>query len=156
MTETDESPKTSRWSWLLWWQIDQAKLEKQVTQYDTLEIRESMRGISVLCIAAIVALDVCFIAFGQTGSTYAADLYAPPVAMTVLAVFIYLGHRWAMLGAMIVWTAGKFFSVAMGVGNTHGQGQLVLQIVWWCIFMHPFYFAFRVEQDRRALAAWVK
>jgi hypothetical protein len=71
--------------------------------------------------------------------------------MGVLSLFINLGHRWAMIGAMVLWTLEKTFVVLVGLGPAHRGAPLVVgQLIWWCIYMHAFYFALRIEQQRRA------
>jgi hypothetical protein len=58
-----------------------------------------------------------------------------------------------MIAAMVLWTADKAFSL---IDVLHGPGspavRAVIQVVWWCVYMHAFYFAFRVEQERRNAA----
>ena len=151
MAEGTRGEKENRWNWLLWWRIDEAELEKQVSQYSSLKFVHSIRGISVLCLAFSIAITVAFVAFGALGLD--ASAYVDAGIMAALALFIYLGHRWAMLVAMAFWTLEKVLLVAGGVGTAQPNGGLVVgQIIWWCTYMHAFYFAFRVEQKRRELA----
>ena len=136
--------------WLLWWLIDQAQLERQVAQYDSLRFFSSIRGQAVFCFLFVIALTAVLVSFGMTPPSALLDAGL----MAVLAAFIYLGHRWAMIAAMVLWTADKAFSF---VDLLHSPGnpaaRAAIQVIWWCIYMHAFYFAFRVEQERGKLAA---
>jgi len=135
--------------WLAWWLIDQAQLEKQVAQYDTLRFFSAIRGQAAFCLLLSVALTAVFVSFGITPASASLDAGL----MAVLAAFIYFGHRWAMITVMVLWTADKALSF---IDVLNGPGSLAvrsaIQVIWWCIYMHAFYFAFRVEQERRNLA----
>jgi hypothetical protein len=133
-----------KWSWILWWQVDAAELEKQVREHDTLKLWQSARGISVCCILLSIALTALFVALGVFDAYAAVDV----VIMAVLAVFIYRGHRWAMFVAMVLWTLEKALSAWVVIESGRG-GNVLLQVLWWCIYMHAFYLALRVEQQRR-------
>ena len=149
MAQTDGKPKKRFASWLLWWQIDQAQLEKQVAQYNTLRFFSSIRGQAVCCLLLSIALTAVFVSFGITPLSASVDAGL----MAVLAVFIYFGHRWAMITAMVLWTADKGLSFIDVLGGPGSQlGRAVIQVIWWCTYMHAFYFAVRVEQERRKLA----
>src|ERR1700712_867373 len=110
-------PKRSgRWDWLFWWQVDPDKLEEQVDGYKTLRPWQSMRGISALCLLASSALTLAF-AF-LSASAFDPDILVDVGLMLGLAVFIYFGHRWAMIGAMLLWSLEK----VIGVVETGGIG----------------------------------
>ena len=65
----------------------------------------------------------------------------------LIAIFVYLGHRWAILVAMAWWTLEKTLSL---VDLEHlNAGAAISQLVWWCVYMHAFWLAFRVERERR-------
>jgi hypothetical protein len=151
MSDAKAVIRQRRWSWLLWWQIVPADLDLQVEEYETLGFFKSMRGISVCCLVFSMALTAALIAWGVADFWAIADI----AIFVVLAAFIYFGHRWAMVGAMILWTVEKLTSIADGLEGAQ-PGTLVGQVIWWCIFMHAFYFAFRVEQERRKRAGLAK
>jgi hypothetical protein len=142
MKITSGTPKKRRWAWLLWWEIDQLELEKQVTQYDILSPVRSIRGQSVGCLIFSILITGSFVYFG----VFDQSAYFDMSVMAVLAVFIYLGHRWALIAAMLLWTIEKLIGLTNGV--TQGS-NLLMQVIWWCMYMHAFYFAFRVEQERK-------
>jgi hypothetical protein len=141
---TTPKRKRNRLNWLLWWQIDDAELAEHVAQYDTMKFYKSARGASLFCILFSMAVTLAF--------TYSVILSRPAVfadaaLWLLLAVFVALGHRWAFIAAMIYWTLGK---VLAGMDAIEAGSQNVFwQVIWWCIYMHAFWFAFRVEQERK-------
>ena len=148
MSDAAPVAKKNRWDWILWWEIDPAELERQVAEYDSLGFFHSMRGLSVLCLSLSVALTVTLIGFRALG--LGASAFIDAAIMAILALFIYLGHRWASLAAMIIWTTEKVLIAVGGLGTTHVSGAMVIsQLIWWAIYMHAFYFTFRIEQKRQ-------
>jgi len=140
--------KKSRGHWLLWWKVDQVELDKQVSQYDSLGILHSARGMSVLCLAFSSAITLVLVAVSSFGIDSSA--YVDVTLFAFLALFIYLGHRWAMIAAMIFWTLEKGLIIVQGLGPVHTSAGIALgQLLWWSIYMHAFYFALRVEQQKR-------
>jgi hypothetical protein len=138
------------WEWLLWWQIPPEELKRQVEQYDTLRYFQSMRGISVLFLSFAISTTLLFFVIGAGG----VDAYSlfDVALMAVCATFIWLGHRWAMIAAMALWTLEKVSYIADGVSTGNPVG-IITQPIWWAVFLHAFYFAFRIEQERRKLPA---
>jgi hypothetical protein len=64
--------------------------------------------------------------------------YVDAVLFGVLALFIYLGHRWAMIAAMVLWILEKGFLIVLSItANVPNGGSAAMQILWWCVFMHP-------------------
>lgn len=95
-----------------------------------------------------IAPTVVLVSFGITPLSASVDAGL----MAVLTVFIDFGHRWATITAMVLWIADKalsFIDVLSGPGGV--AVRAVIQVFWWCIYMHAFYFAFRIEQGRRKL-----
>jgi hypothetical protein len=142
------SKKKRNWSWLLWWQLDSAELNRQVNQYDTLKFWQSARGISVCCLAFSIAVTAIFVATGTFDNWVLVDA----ALMAALAAFIYFGHRWAMIAAMALWTFEKGVGASLVSQGVH-PSTLIMQVIWWCIYMHAFFLSFRVEQERRKRAA---
>lgn len=148
MTEAIKKRK-STWSWLLWWQIDQEELNAQVLNYKNWGIFKSARGQSALCLLFSIAITSAFVLF----KAFSVDAVGDAALMAILALFIYLGHRWAMISAMVLWTLEKGLYIAAYLNavshGTNGGATGVMQIFWWCLYMHAFYFAFRIEQRRK-------
>lgn len=150
MDEPATASKNKPWVWVVWWQIDPAELDRQVSQYDDLPVYRSMRGISGLCLLFSAAVTAVSAFFGIANID--ATAYLDVATMLLLAVFIFLGHRWAMIGAMMVWTAEKIISLSDTVTLMQSSGGLIVgQLIWWAAYMHAFYFAFRIEQRRRSI-----
>jgi len=131
--------------WLLWWQTDADEIERQATDYHDLTFFKSARGVATALLIFSAVLSAAFIFFDITGPLAAIDI----VAMIVLAMFIYMGHRWASVAAMILWTITKAMMVIDAAQG--GAGTPIGQVIWWCIYMHAFWVAFHVERRRRML-----
>jgi hypothetical protein len=133
------------WSWLLWWNIDATELDAQVANYEDVALLKSPRGLSILCILFSITITVVLLITKIVTDRFA---YVDVGIFAVLGSFIYFGHRWAMIVVMIHWTFERGYLVFLGLNGTIAP-TVVTQIIWWCIYMHAFYFAFRVEQQRR-------
>jgi len=135
MAEEKKEQKSS-WSW----KISGDELKKQIDNYGTLKITKSYRGISFLIIFVILALSVILAIFG-VGDT-STILYSLIIYVPVL-IFVYKGHRWAIIAMMVLWTLEK------GVMLYDGGG--IMQIIWWLIVMPFFWKALQVENERKKI-----
>ncbi len=139
--KTEEKKKSSR-NWLMWWDVKEEEVERQIEGYNTLSIFKSARGQSALFLILSALITFIFIVTGvveEIGKTAYIDI----ALLLVLAFFIYRGQRWAMIGAMGLWTLEKILAV-MG-----GLGSWALQILWWMLFMSAFWLAYKVETERK-------
>lgn len=143
-------PTGNKSFWLLWWRVDDDELQAQAAQYDMLGWFQSGRKLSVVLLLASTAATLIAALFGAGG----AASYIEAGLLAVLAACIYRGHRWAMIAAMLLWTLEKGFSVVarLATGGPVGAVMSIIPLLWWAVFMHAFYLAFRVEQERRRLA----
>jgi uncharacterized membrane protein len=139
----NENNKENSWNWLFWWQIDKAELSKQVDEYDDLSVTKSARGISFLCLVLSIIVTFIFILLDIIEVSALFDI----LLFLVLAVFVYIGKKWAMIGAMIVWTYEKLFFLF----DSSIEANLFVSILWWATYMHAFWLAFKVEQVRSKL-----
>jgi hypothetical protein len=143
-------------SWLLWWKIGAQDMQRQISGYHSLDVFQSIRGISGLCLFAIIGFTIFLqMVFNRAVSLQAAITIAP---MLILAIFVLLGYRWAMIGSMLIVSLDKLAGI-IGVFLTKHGGMLVVhfslvglfsvlfRLAWWCVCMHAFYFALRVEQE---------
>jgi hypothetical protein len=138
-----KAPKTSAWNWLLWWRISPSELKRQVADYRKIRLG-SARILSAALLALSAAMTALFALLGVMPHSALVDT----AMFSVLGVFVALGHRWAMIGAMIFWTFEKLVLIVSP--NLNGLHTFpITQILWWCAYMHAFYLAFRVEQERR-------
>jgi len=131
-------------SWILWWQTDPVDIDEQARLYSTIGIWSSWRGWAALCLCFSALITFALIGFNGFGPSFGG--LVDVAVMLGLALFTYLGHRWAMIGAMTVWTIEKSFMMAMN------PSTIPTSFIWWTLFMHVFYSAFRVEQQRRNAA----
>jgi hypothetical protein len=139
-----------KWQWLLWWRTDQEEIQDQVDKYETLGWFESARKLSVVCLLISVIVTIAMVALkvAATGAYFDAALFL------ILAAFIYRRHRWAMVAAMGLWTIEKAVTAIAGLGTFSIPGiSFFFSILWWAAYMHAFYLAFRVEQERRRATA---
>jgi hypothetical protein len=138
-TETTKRAAPQKSNWLLWWRISEKDLRRQVAEYHTLRVWQSMRGIGALLLAASAAVSVVLIEL----MTHDRLGYIDVGLFLFLGLFLYLGHRWAMIAAMVLWTLEKALQAVSS------PIYAVTAVIWWALYMHAFYFAFRIEQRRR-------
>jgi hypothetical protein len=148
-SQTEKKKKKGSFlSWLLWWRIDQDELAKQVSEYHSLKITKSIRGQSLLLLIFSACVTTAFIVF----SNFPIESYFDVFISILLGYFIYRGHRWAMIGAMLFWSLEKFYIIYEGIQSysptTHSSSNPLIHIIWWALYMHAFYFSFSVEQFR--------
>ena len=110
------------WHWLVWWQIDQDELAKEITKYHSLG---AVRKVSLAFLIFSACTTSLFIYLGWGGVD--AWSFVDVAVFLILGIFICFGHRWAMVVAMVVWTAERGFAL---FGNSQ-SGAAVTQIVWW-------------------------
>jgi hypothetical protein len=133
-----EQKKNNGLNWLLWWQVDQDELKQQVTEYNTLGITKSSRGVAALCLLFSVVVTSVLILLNLLNVAAFIDVSL----FALFAFFIHKGHKWAMIGAMILWSVEKLFMIVSG------EGSPFISLIWWTTYMHAFWMAFKVEQAR--------
>ncbi len=143
----NEKPKNNWLSWFLWWQVDNDELQRQVNHYETLKMYQSARGISTILLLLSAGLTSIFILFLNMSPSGFFDVFL----FLLLAYFVFKGHRWAMIAAMILWTTEKLFiflaQYQMPSSSLPHTGPIV-SLLWWAVYMHAFYLAYRVEKLR--------
>lgn len=126
--------------WFLWWRIDETELEEQLTKYDSFPPYKSARGLGaiLLALSAIVTLGVAI---------YAEEYWSlvDVFVLLSLAFFVILGYRWAMMGAMIVWSFEKLFGIVLPLLDGSEFSNPVIQVIWWTTYMHVLYLAWKTE-----------
>ena len=148
----EEFETKKRSNWFTWWRIDPEELQRQVSQYDTLKLYQSARGLSVLFL--LLSATITAILTGIKLSGFDDINYVDAAISVFLAIFILLGHRWAMLVAMVFWTIEKGNQIFTVFDSSRPQPfNVIIAVVWWAVYMHAFYLAFRTEQARRACRA---
>ena len=135
--------KNTFFNTLLWWKISKDELENQITNYDSLNIWNSSRKISFLLLLFSCILTLVLVLFEQLDTS----AYCDVILFLLFGVFVFLGHRWAIVFSMLLWTFEK------GSLLLSGKQSPIIQIIWWCIYMKPFYLALCVEYERRKISA---
>lgn len=120
----------------LGWQISEIDLRRQVTEYNTLKITQSSRGISSLLIlfSSVITVIMAITETIDYSAIYGLIIYLP------LAYCIYSGYKWAMITMIVFWTLEKGYDLFSGGG--------IMALVWWAIFIGAFYKAYKVEEYR--------
>lgn len=122
------------------WKITKEELKYQLDNYGTLKITQSYKGISVLITLALLALSVVLGFFNFV--TLEDVLYGLIIYLPIL-FFVYKGHRWAIVGLMLLWTFEKGYQL-FTAGN-------IIPLFWWAIIIPFFYKALKVENERKKL-----
>ena len=158
--------------WLLWWKVDPEEVRRQAEGYDTLPMTGSARGRGFLLAAlsgvlnavtgawvAVAAVVAGWPEIGVGGGNVLADciFLGEGVAFVLLGCLLYRGAAWAAIGLMGLSTFDRVFEAAIANGHFYpfpGRhiGLWVFSLLAWCIFMHGFYAAFRVERSRKGIA----
>jgi hypothetical protein len=137
-----KNPKKSFLSMFTWWKTDPAEVRKQLTQYETLKVWQSARGISALLCLFTVAVTVLFGNFMHlSGEAIAIDA----ILWSGLGLFMYRGTRWAFIVGMVLWTLEKVIAL---YGGLSAGATPIMQVIWWAIYMSAFFLAFKVESER--------
>ena len=148
-SQRDSIARTKVLHWILWWRLSEDEIVAQVLGYDALAFWQSARGLSslLLAVAAAATSLVTVIAVGIDDSE-PLD-YLPAAICAILAVLVWSGNRWAILAAMVFWTVDRALQPLMS-----GRIELlILAVLWWAVYMHVFWLAFRTETVHRTLAA---
>jgi hypothetical protein len=135
-------------SWLLWWRLDQDELDKQIAEYQSLKITQSARGRSLLLLIFSSAITIVMVMFFSWSSWAFIGVFM----LLTLGFFIYKGHKWAMMGTMLLWSLEKIYAISEGLQNhsaTHSSStKLLIHLIVWAIYMHALYLALKVEMLR--------
>lgn len=129
---------------LLWWRIDSAKMLSEVAHYDSLKFFKTSRGFSVGLLLFSSLVTALFAYAKNTPATDTVYVVIAVAIMLILSLFIGMGQRWAIIAAMAYWTFEKGYQFF----NAPHPFSMLLVVIWWCLFMHVFYRAFAVEQER--------
>jgi len=133
-TAKEEKPKSSKLNKSGAFKMSEGELRNQVDNYYTLPITKTYRGVSTLLILAALTI---------TAFLYLVHVVDLPslvggvLIYLPLAYFIYKGKRWAIIGAMAMWTIDKGYQL------TTFPNPLI--ILWWLAFLSYFYKAYKVE-----------
>lgn len=119
---------------------NQKEFENQLVNYYTLGITKSKKGQATLFVLGSVLITFTFAYFNVVNFD---DIILGAFAYLIFALFIYKGHRWAMIGAMIMWTADKVYQI-----STMNVTSPISIFFWWIALMIPLYNAVKIENER--------
>jgi len=119
-----------------WWKLDAIELNNQILNYNTLSIWKSVRKMSALLLIFSSIATIGFVISGSIASEFLVDASIS----AVLAIFVYRGHRWATMSAMIYWTLSKAYGI-------YAHSNIAMQLIWWAVYMKPLYFAYCVGRN---------
>jgi len=137
--ETEKKKKTSGWSW----KLSPDELREQVEEYKTLKLTQSYRGISILLLSALLLLGFILSYFGQYTSME--DMFLSLIIYIPIFIFVYKGHRWAIIALLILWTIEKGYTLYLA---TESGGFILSSVIWWLIVTPYIYKALLVENAR--------
>ncbi len=142
----ESKPRKSALGIFAWWKVSPAEVDRQIAGYKTLRFWQSARGSSaLLCLLTFVVT----VLIGMLRNVSIVDHFTDAMIWLVMALFMFLGQRWAFVVGMILWTIEKAMLLTSQMG---GAAAPVVQIIWWCIYMQAFFLAYRVETQRKALS----
>jgi len=146
----DSVKRRSFWGSLFDWRMNDQELKEQLDSYSTLGWTRSYRKFSAALLwfsTIITLLLVLFNLFGIQPSAV-----SDVAIFLVLSWFVYKGHRWALITAMILWTIEKGDQVVQVVSADPSHSILFLSgVIWWATYMGVFWKAYRVEHARHKL-----
>jgi hypothetical protein len=145
-TVLEPAKKPNRSHWLLWWNIDAAELRQQVMDYDGPGWTKA-RHVAAYCFALSAAVSGLFAYYNI--ASFDAGAFLDVAAFVFLGACVFRGQRWAMIASMALWTYEKLYSIFDMTNGAHPSGSIIVPVIWWAIYMHAFWMAFRVEQERR-------
>lgn len=128
-----------------WTKIEGDVLKNQLENYHTLGITKSSRGQVVLVFGALLLLSLILSQFGFISIS---DWLISLILYIPLLIFVYKGHRWAMIGLMILWTIEKLYSAYLSIEM---GGSLIGSVIWLVIGLSIINKALNVEDARRKL-----
>jgi len=120
------------------------KVKRQVESYDTLGITQSARGRVVLLFGGLYALSIVLSFFDIIAL---GDLMWSLIIYVPILIFVYKGHKWAMIALMILWVIEKVYTAYLTVENQ--SGSVWGSIIWLIIGISVIAKALKVENARQ-------
>ncbi len=142
-------PETNSFSRFLWWKYSQENLHKQVNKYSTLSLIKSYRKVAGLLMFVPIALFALMGALGLVEGIW----WTPIVAYLPLVIFVYRGHRWAIVVSMIFITFDRVYELFLLVSEATSLtflSRAIFILLIWSIFMFYLIGAYKVENLRHA------
>jgi hypothetical protein len=137
MDNNSEYIKASEAKDKYFWKIDKNDFRNQIKNYNFLKITKSYRGQTVLIFTILIILSIILGVFNIVNlqdALLALIIYIP------LLIFVYKGHRWAILLLMLLFTFSSF-----GQFLVNGKVNFIL----WIAIMFYLYKTLKNENERK-------
>lgn len=128
------------WTWLF---LDSEELKTQLQDYNSWNVFKSLRKLSVLFIAFYIIVNIVLVWLGHLRLNV---IWPEMILWVVLAILVYFGKRWAIIGVMILWTLDTIY-IAMHSNHIN----IIVPIVLWLIYMDIFWKTYQVETAKRKI-----
>lgn len=125
--------------------VNQDTLKKQIDGYDSLGMFSSARKISSLLLLLSATITILMIVFLGLN----AGAFLDVIILIILAIFVYMGQKWAIIAAMILWTYEKGYLIFEALHNSGSGTIIIMAIIWWFFYMREFWLAYKVEVERK-------
>ena len=121
--------------------LTKEELERQVNEYNNLKVYESARGIPLLILLVMFAWSLGLTQlmpelFTLTNVIVGIAMYIP------FMIFTYLGHQWAIVGLLALYTFDKWYIMAF-------TGSVITSLIFWGLVSMYLYRALQVENERK-------
>ncbi len=124
-------------------EVEEKEDKKQLEEYSSLNIFQSRRGQVVLVFSGLYLLTFILSLFGLfelSDTLWSLIVYIP------ILIFVYKGHRWAMILLMILWIFEKSYTAYLAIEN----GNSIVGSILWLIFgISIIYKALIIENKRK-------
>ena len=90
---------------------------QEAESYGDLTFFKKTKNVLITFIVAVSILSVGLAMYGNMESFRFEDVIIDVVAYLVLLPFVYFNHRWAMVLVCLLYGAGKFIMIALGLGT---------------------------------------
>lgn len=133
---------SQKWySWILWWKIDENKVNLQTEKYYELPFFQRARVIAAGCM--LLSLAITILLYSLNSEEYASEYTWIDIALLMFfCLFVYYGIRWVIISAMVYVTLSLVLSISNGDAG-------IMAIVFWVAYMGALNLALRVENTRK-------
>jgi len=146
--EKNKKQSESFWSWNLFkWSMGGVALKNQIENYNTLKFFSSARksAVAIMIFSLVIGL-ILNLVKGSLATI--SEAWLDILLVFILAFFVYKGHKWAIIGAMIYWTIDRMYAVVNSF-STERPGDIGIIFIWWTFYMSVFWKAYQVEKERK-------
>lgn len=135
--------KSNVWSW----RTSDEEFNNQIENYKSLKFGKSFRSIAVIIAALFLFLSFFYeMIYPDPELSFAGIIISNIIIWIILSpilIFIYLGHRWAMITFLVLFSLDRLLSLLISAN--------IEVVFWWAIMIVYYYKAIKVENERRKL-----